>query len=216
MKLEVARAAVIELRVAAKWYETQREGLGDAFLEAIDRTVIAIVTRPRAFALWRGSRAARLAVVKRFPYVIIFTIRNAETGARPRLRSHATPSWLLEEAALAMAFRSRRRDGQPGWALAKAALTIAAGQNAARVGFVKHLGSGISRDAFAAEVSDDVLVALVPRADAPAGVDERAVHEADVIARVAVLAGKEVFRVDKADASSDEPVCSRSERLRFG
>lgn len=79
MKLEVARAAVIELRVAAKWYETQREGLGDAFLEATDRTVMAIVTRPRAFALWRGSRLARSAVVKRFPYVIIFTIRNAET-----------------------------------------------------------------------------------------------------------------------------------------
>lgn len=79
MKLEVARAAVIELRVAAKWYETQREGFGDAFLEVIDRTVTAIVMRPRAFALWRGSRVARSAVVKRFPYVVIFTIRNAET-----------------------------------------------------------------------------------------------------------------------------------------
>jgi plasmid stabilization system protein ParE len=79
MKLEVARAAVIELRAAAKWYEKQREGLGEAFLDAIDRTVAAIVTRPRAFALWRGSRVARSAVVKRFPYVIIFTIRNAET-----------------------------------------------------------------------------------------------------------------------------------------
>ena len=79
MKLEVARAAVIELRAAAKWYETQREGLGEAFLEATDRTLAAIVTRPRAFALWRGSRLARLAVVKRFPYVVIFTLRNVKT-----------------------------------------------------------------------------------------------------------------------------------------
>lgn len=71
MKLEVARAA--------KWYELQREGLGEAFLEAIDRTVAAIVIRPRPFALWRGSRVARSAVVKRFPYVDIFTLRNTET-----------------------------------------------------------------------------------------------------------------------------------------
>ena len=80
MKLEVARADVIVLRAAAKWYETRREGLGEGFLEAIDPTVAAMVTRPRAFALWRGSRVARSAVVKRFPYVVIFTIRNAETA----------------------------------------------------------------------------------------------------------------------------------------
>ena len=79
MKLEVARAAVIELRIAAKWYETQREGLADAFLDAVDRTVLAIEMRPRAFPLWRGSPVARAAAVKRFPYVVIFTIRNAET-----------------------------------------------------------------------------------------------------------------------------------------
>ena len=83
-----------------------------------------------------------------------------------------------------MAFRSRRRrEGPPGWAIAKAALAIAAGGNEARVGFVKYLGSGISRDAFVAEVGDEVLVALVPRADAPAGVDERAIHEANVLAK---------------------------------
>jgi aminoglycoside phosphotransferase (APT) family kinase protein len=94
-----------------------------------------------------------------------------------------------------MAFRSRHRDGQPGWALAKAALMIAAGENASRVGFVKHIGSGISRDAFVAEVGDEVLVALVPRADAPAGVDERAVHEAHVVTKVAVLPEQHAFRV---------------------
>jgi aminoglycoside phosphotransferase (APT) family kinase protein len=49
---------------------------------------------------------------------------------------------------------------------------------------VKYVDSGISRDAFVAEVGEDVLVALVPRADAPRGAHERAAHEAYVLTKL--------------------------------
>ncbi len=79
MKLEIARAALMELRAAASWYEAQRAGLGDAFLDAVDRAFIAVTSRPRSFPLWAGSRIARKATVERFPYLVVFAIRNADT-----------------------------------------------------------------------------------------------------------------------------------------
>lgn len=77
--------------------------------------------------------------------------------------------------------RRRRASGPPGWSIARDALSAVARDRKARIGFVKYVDSGLSRDAFVAEVGEDVLVALVPRADAPRGAHERAAHEARVL-----------------------------------
>ncbi len=77
--------------------------------------------------------------------------------------------------------RRHRAHGPPGWAIAKEALAIVASHTGGDVGFTKYVGSGLSRDAFAAQVGDDVLVALVPRPSAPADVDAAASEEARVL-----------------------------------
>src|SRR5258705_12463857 len=64
-----------DLRLAFRWYESQRQGLGDAFLSAVQERLESIAAFPDAN---RGVyRRIRRAVVARFPY-LIFYVPNAE------------------------------------------------------------------------------------------------------------------------------------------
>jgi plasmid stabilization system protein ParE len=70
MILTVDPEAAIELQDAASWYEGERAGLGDRFLDAIAATMERITGGPHTFpALPSGLRRA---LVARFPYMIIF------------------------------------------------------------------------------------------------------------------------------------------------
>ncbi len=66
--------AETELRAAAEWYE-DRAGLGDELVAEVQAVTSKIVEMPGAFSPARGVRAmvgAREAVVRRFPYRVIF------------------------------------------------------------------------------------------------------------------------------------------------
>lgn len=70
MNLTVDPEGSIELRGAATWYEGERAGLGDHFLDAIAVTVKRIAEGAHTFpALPSGLRRA---LVARFPYMIVF------------------------------------------------------------------------------------------------------------------------------------------------
>lgn len=70
MNLTVDPEASSELRDAATWYEGERAGLGDRFLDAIAVTVERIAEGPHRFpAVGSGLRRA---LVTRFPHMIIF------------------------------------------------------------------------------------------------------------------------------------------------
>jgi hypothetical protein len=56
-----------ELRVAAAWYEDQREGLGDEFLAAIDAVVTLIQEAPMSFPVDRFDERARRACGNALP-----------------------------------------------------------------------------------------------------------------------------------------------------
>jgi aminoglycoside phosphotransferase (APT) family kinase protein len=103
-------------------------------------------------------------------------------------------------------FRRSNEDDAPeaGWVTAKSALAAVGreiGGPSARVdvGFVRHVGRGLSRDAYCAEVditathaqSNQVLVALVPGRGTDFDVDARIAHEARVLAAFARMADDE-------------------------
>ena len=57
---------------AVEWYETQLEGLGETFLNDWENTIAYVVSNPLGFA--KKKKSFRQAVLKNFPYLIIFEI----------------------------------------------------------------------------------------------------------------------------------------------
>ena len=70
----VRAAAKREMAAAARWYERERAGLGDRFLDAIGVVLDAIAVRPSAFAV--VHRDLRRALVPRFPYVVLYRLAS--------------------------------------------------------------------------------------------------------------------------------------------
>ena len=74
MKRVIVRpAAAADIEEAYAWYESQRPGLGEEFLAALQETREHIVAHPEAFAIvHRDTR--RALVQSRFPYVLFYRI----------------------------------------------------------------------------------------------------------------------------------------------
>lgn len=70
--LVVAELADAELREAARWYEDQQAGLGQALVEEVDKTLACIAEAPNTFPRWISSRPIRKLGVERFPYVVFY------------------------------------------------------------------------------------------------------------------------------------------------
>jgi plasmid stabilization system protein ParE len=85
--------AETDLREACQWYEAQRPGLGDEFLDELKRAIIFLTEQPDRRPLY--YRDFRRLLTRRFPYklfsriesdrVIVFRILHAK-------RDH--PRWL--------------------------------------------------------------------------------------------------------------------------
>jgi len=67
--------AEIEITEACKWYEKKQRGLGKAFLNEIDHYLSLIAKEPLLFPI-RFSEKYRFAVLKKFPYLIVFRIED--------------------------------------------------------------------------------------------------------------------------------------------
>ena len=64
-----------EWRMAAKWYEQERSGLGKVFWTAVDSLLREIAQSPKRFSRLetvRTRREFRRAKVRGFPYIVIF------------------------------------------------------------------------------------------------------------------------------------------------
>jgi plasmid stabilization system protein ParE len=68
------RAAKRDVKKAYEWYEEQKPGLGDVFLERVEECLSAIGRSPNAFQV--VAHDARRAIVKQFPYVIFYRIED--------------------------------------------------------------------------------------------------------------------------------------------
>lgn len=73
-RLVLRPAAKAELRAVIQWYEQQRDGLGAEFLNAMDRTLEAILEAPTSYPIWPADPRVRKKLVERFPYIVFFTV----------------------------------------------------------------------------------------------------------------------------------------------
>ena len=81
MKLIVSEAATTEIGQAADWFESQQSGLGEAFHQAVKRTLESLLNAPESYARYefvtsRRWPNLRRAIEQRFSYVIVFDVRD--------------------------------------------------------------------------------------------------------------------------------------------
>ena len=72
MNLVVRPAAAADLEEVFLWYEGQRPGLGDQFLDAVEQVFRAVLENPRRYRV--VHRDTRRAHVRRFPYSVFYRI----------------------------------------------------------------------------------------------------------------------------------------------
>lgn len=64
--------AEADLADAKQWYDGRRPGLGDEFLDCVDRTLDRIREWPESYA--KEFQELRRATVNRFPYAIVYRV----------------------------------------------------------------------------------------------------------------------------------------------
>lgn|SRR5690625_95865 len=64
-----------DIEDAARWYEQQREGLGQEFIDEVLRSLKAVAEQPSSYpALHRNTRRA---LIHRFPFGIYYRVEKA-------------------------------------------------------------------------------------------------------------------------------------------
>ena len=91
MKVLLGEAAKVELENAIEWYELQNEGLGGRFAQAIDITVKRIALYPEISSTL--VKEIRRAIVKGFPYGIIYSIKDEYIEIISVAHSHRKPMY---------------------------------------------------------------------------------------------------------------------------
>ena len=72
LPLIVREAAHEDIREAFGWYETQSPGLGAEFLRFLDECFSLVRRQPEMFP--EVHRRSRMAMVRRFPYLVIYRV----------------------------------------------------------------------------------------------------------------------------------------------
>ncbi len=74
-RLVVAPEAEFDISDAYDWYEGRRTGLGEEFLSSVDACMEGIRRRPAMYPL--VHEAYRRALIRRFPYAVLFECAEA-------------------------------------------------------------------------------------------------------------------------------------------
>jgi len=78
-----------ELEGAALWYEERQPGLGDDFLDEVERTLRRIVANPER---WRKIREEnRKLNFHRFPYAIVYSVHTDVLYIKAVMHLHRRP-----------------------------------------------------------------------------------------------------------------------------
>lgn len=73
-QVEISSAARADIQRVFVWYESQREGLGEHFVECVREAVELVALNPEGYAKIVGE--ARKANLKTFPYALFFKIKG--------------------------------------------------------------------------------------------------------------------------------------------
>ena len=84
------RAARAEFDEAHAWYEKQRPGLGEEFSERVHEVLNSIATFPEIHQC--TYKDVRRAVVRRFPYLILYRIKPSRVRVIAVFHSRRNPA----------------------------------------------------------------------------------------------------------------------------
>ena len=74
-ELIISPEAEQELYVSKEFYEQKRKGLGDEFINEIDKTLNRIIANPEQFPKVKRKQS-RKAIVNNFPFGIYFAVKD--------------------------------------------------------------------------------------------------------------------------------------------
>ncbi len=84
--------AVADLRTAYQWYQAERSGLGEEFLDAVRAAIERAVAAPQTYAV--VHRDTRRVLVRRFPYGIFYRLLDGAIVIVACYHLHRKPaSW---------------------------------------------------------------------------------------------------------------------------
>lgn len=93
-KLVVLREAADDIDAAYKWYEAQRLGLGNQFLDRFRACAKVLMRSPEAHAIVSGPY--RRALLRKFPYAVFYTYQNNTVTVYAVLHTARDPAlWRL-------------------------------------------------------------------------------------------------------------------------
>jgi hypothetical protein len=75
--LSLRPIAAAEIQDAFRWYEQQRKGLGEEFLQAMREAFSAIEANPAQYPRIRGK--IRRALLRRFPFAVLYLAEPDKT-----------------------------------------------------------------------------------------------------------------------------------------
>jgi toxin ParE1/3/4 len=94
--------AMAELRAVAFWYDERRTGLGDEFVDEVNRLGLRVAASPATYAQWPGlsgsNSTIRRALVNRFPYVIAFEVREQDVFILAVAHARRRPLYWVRRA----------------------------------------------------------------------------------------------------------------------
>jgi len=93
LKYQLSKEAEDDLLDAYNWYEQQKVGLGDEFLESLDRAQRAIVQNPEAYRV-RYRKRVRAFLVNRFPYLILYILEKESVNVVAVFHTSRNPNIL--------------------------------------------------------------------------------------------------------------------------
>ena len=76
MNVDFLTSASIEFYEAIVFYDIQRQGLGQEFAKEVEDTIERIKQNPRAWTCTPFSKRTRRCLTNRFPYEIVYQIRE--------------------------------------------------------------------------------------------------------------------------------------------
>ena len=95
MSLILTKGVKSDLIEAARWYADQREGLDVQFAVAVELTLRRIEDTPAAYAICYGR--FRKVRVDRFPYSIIYEIRNDDIVVHAAIHLRRGPEQIARQ-----------------------------------------------------------------------------------------------------------------------
>jgi len=89
LPLIVNPEAELDINEARQWYEAERIGLGDELIDAVDEVLARVQRAPRLYA--KVFQELRLALVRRFPYAVVYRIDDDQITVVAVYHMHRDP-----------------------------------------------------------------------------------------------------------------------------